>query len=86
MEELDFEVNDREDDGIMDHLLIGREANEKKVWWQKKEIENNQGVKDDALELPPFTFQISTLYLFAVVLQRLLAPKCSYYDASTYSY
>ena len=31
MEELDFEVNDREDDGIMDHLLIGREATEKKI-------------------------------------------------------
>ena len=60
MEELDFEVNDREDDGIMDHLLIGREATEKKIWWQKKEIENNQGVKDDALELPPFTSQITT--------------------------
>ena len=41
------------------HHQIRTEANEKKIKWQKKRMEDNLRVKD-AHEIPPFTIQIST--------------------------
>ena len=73
MEELDFEVNDREDDGIMDHLLIGREAMKRRFDGKRRRSKTIKELKMMLLNCLLLLFKslLQALYLFAVVLQRL---------------